>query len=371
MRRLLLLGAGNAQIDAIEYCKKNGIEVFGCSYTNDDKGIPLLDDFKQIDIKDFDGVRSYAEEAKVDAVYSIGSDLAMPTVMKVSEDLSLPHFISYDTARTCHSKDLFRKALGSDFPGNAPFVVGECVGDLESFNDYPAMMKPVDSQGQRGCFKVDSFKEVREKFEDSLSFSVEGRVILEKYITGPEISVNGYFQDGELRIAVISDRISFDEYPGGIIKEHRVPSTFAGEKSKEQVMDLVKRIGIALDYRQGPVYCQIKLDEEGSPFVLEVAPRLDGCHMWDLVKHYTGADLLDACFRHLLWGEQVLTDEYDYSKQSYALTFLCKETGATFNRNEYDIRDAEKVLWYYETGDTVGRVNGIMEKGGYVIRRIG
>ena len=33
MKRILILGAGNAQIDAIEYCKSAGYEVVGCSYT--------------------------------------------------------------------------------------------------------------------------------------------------------------------------------------------------------------------------------------------------------------------------------------------------------------------------------------------------
>jgi biotin carboxylase len=119
------------------------------------------------------------------------------------------------------------------------------------------------------------------------------------------------------------------------------------------------------------VYCQIKLDREGRPFILETAPRLDGCHMWDLIRCCTGADLLDACFRHLLKGEKVLDEEYTCPDETYYLTCLCKETGSTFDRGEFDTDGAEKVVWYYETGDIVGRVNGIMEKCGYMIRKRG
>ena len=42
MKKILILGAGNAQIDAIEYCKAHGYEVVGCSYTTVDCGIPHL-----------------------------------------------------------------------------------------------------------------------------------------------------------------------------------------------------------------------------------------------------------------------------------------------------------------------------------------
>ena len=68
--KVLILGAGNAQIDAIKYCKKNGHEVYGCSYTNTDKGIPLLDHFKQLDIKDVKGIEEYVTAENIDIIYS-------------------------------------------------------------------------------------------------------------------------------------------------------------------------------------------------------------------------------------------------------------------------------------------------------------
>ena len=60
MKKVLILGAGNAQIDAIEYCKGQGYKVYGCSYTDTDKGIPYLDEFKQINIIDAEAVAEYA-----------------------------------------------------------------------------------------------------------------------------------------------------------------------------------------------------------------------------------------------------------------------------------------------------------------------
>ena len=103
--------------------------------------------------------------------------------------------------------------------------------------------------------------------------------------------------------------------------------------------------------------------------MLEIAPRLDGCHMWNLIKHYCGADLLDACFTHLLTDEAVLTDSYPMPDEPLLLTFMSMETGKTFDRALFDTEDAEYVKWYYETGDTVRKLNGYIEKCGYMIRR--
>ena len=118
MKKVLILGAGNAQIDAIEYCHDHDLFVAGCSYTTTDAGIPLLDAFEQVDIKDAVGVANLADRLGVDAIYSVGSDLAIPSIMEASQRLGLPHFVSPETAETCHEKHLMRQALGPDFEGN-------------------------------------------------------------------------------------------------------------------------------------------------------------------------------------------------------------------------------------------------------------
>ena len=93
--------------------------------------------------------------------------------------------------------------------------------------------------------------------------------------------------------------------------------------------------------------------------------------MWNLIKHYCGADLLDACFRHLLEGESVLDDHYEMPAEQYSLRFMSKEPNTHFDRSEFDVSGAEHVCYYYDDGDRVLRINGYIEKCGYTIRRIG
>lgn len=370
-KRILILGAGNAQIDAIEYCKAHGYEVVGCSYTTVDCGIPHLDIFEQVDIKNVDGIVALAKKYDVSAIYSVGSDLAMPTVMKASEVLGLPHFITAEAAETCHSKGRMREALGEGFEGNAAFRVCSTLEEALEYEGFPAMMKPVDSQGQRGCFRVESKEDIKERFAASIDYSFEGKVIIEEFIEGPEVSVNAYMQDGRMKFALVSDRYAFDEYPGGIIKEHRVPSKFADAEAQRRTVDLAERIAKKIGIDNGPCYFQIKLREGREPIILEVTPRLDGCHMWNLIKHYCGADLLDACFRHLLEGESVLDGKYEMPAEEYSLVFMSKEPNTTFRRSDFDTTDSEYACYYYDDGDRVLKINGYIEKCGYMIRRTG
>lgn len=91
-KKLLILGAGNAQIDLIEYAKSIGLETHACSYTNTDKGIPLADVFVQINIVDTEKIENYVKENKIDYIYSVGSDIAVPTFCKVAEKLKYVSF---------------------------------------------------------------------------------------------------------------------------------------------------------------------------------------------------------------------------------------------------------------------------------------
>ncbi len=59
----------------------------------------------------------YAERTGVGVVYSVRSDIAMPTVSYVSETLNLPHFVSYETSSICNSKHSLRAFLGESFKG--------------------------------------------------------------------------------------------------------------------------------------------------------------------------------------------------------------------------------------------------------------
>lgn len=368
MKKVLILGAGQAQIDAILKCKELGYYVCGCSYTNTDPGIPLLDSFRQVDIKDTCGVTAYAEHEQVDSVYSVGSDIAMPVSMQVSEDMGLFHFVSTHTAKICQNKVRMRNALGDGFFGNIHFIECSDAEEAKAFGSYPAMMKPVDSQGQRGCFEVCSYEDVCANIKKSLSFSKVGKVIIEEYVQGNEISVNAYMVDGKVAFYLISDRLSFSEFPGGIIKSHIIPSSVC-EKTKGQIDRLISEVTEKLGIENGPVYFQIKITEQGEPKLIEVAPRLDGCHMWRAIKYYCGVDLLDALFLHMSDGIKPVFQP----KQAYngiRLDFISQKGDIPFIKQPIDETGVLYRQLYYNEGDIVHSVNGYIEKCGYIIREV-
>ncbi|CEP78317.1 ATP-grasp domain-containing protein [Defluviitoga tunisiensis] len=363
-KKILVLGVGSAQFDLIVECKCRGLEVHGCSNRKEGRGLAFVDKFVLIDIKDVESVMNYVQQMNIDYVYSIGSDIALPTISYVNEKLNLPNFVSYETAIICHNKSRLRETLGENFEGNIPFVVGSSFEDFKHWNIFPAIMKPVDSQGQRGVLKVNNFSEIIEYFEKSSRYSQSKKVIVEKYIPSDEISVNAYVVDGEVKFKIVSDRIVFDEYPGGLVKEHRMPSKYY---KKQEVIDRIEKLVVntinVLRIKNGPVYFQIKIDND-MPYLIEVTPRLDGCHMWRLIYESTGVNLLKITVDHLM-GEKITDDVFEVRKiKPKVLKFICMPPNSVFNTSEYDNKN---VFWYYKNNEVVKEINGYFEKVGYYI----
>lgn len=360
-RSILILGAGNAQIDLIERCREWGMEIHGVSCCHTDPGIALLDHFEQIDILDVDGVESYIRRHRIEHIYSVGSDLAMPTISEAARRTGLNCFISPETAQICCSKQLMRSALRGS-PYQVRHVICRRLPDAEGIDFYPVIMKPVDSQGQRGIFLCRSHADVQRYFAQSMAHSRCGALILERYLPGDEVSFSGYMLDGRRIFGMLSDRESFKEYPGGIVKGHRLPSVYSETPAETAILALVDEAVKRLNILNGPVYFQIMIHQD-HPYLLEVTPRLDGCHMWRLIRLYTGVDLLDMALRHLVSGTISVPQWFPLVK-SARTAFVCRAPDTAFVP-EPQIGFPAVSRDYYRAGEPVRRINGHMEKCGY------
>jgi len=359
---ILVLGIGNAQVDLIKLLSEDHF-VHALSYSRDGRGLEFADYFKKIDIKDVKGVENYAKKHAIELIYSVGSDLGMVTSAKVSYNLKLPSFIFPKVASICHNKHLLRTHL-EGIQGNINYKVFQNPDEISDF-EFPCIIKPVDSQGQRGVYLVYTKKELRNKFDKVIQFSEKKLSIAERYIDGPEVSVNVYVIEGEIKFSIISDRIVWPQYPGGLIRKHRIPSKFVNEKSTKKIYTLVRKIITKLGVKNGPVYFQIKL-EDHQPKLIEVTPRLDGCHLWRLIKFATGVDLMQTTIDHLI--DNIVSGlNPEVTDENWVLEFMCEEPSKSFNKDKYDLCSSAYYEWYYENGETVRPINAYLEKCGYKI----
>lgn len=365
--KVLILGVSSAQYDAVVELKKMGYETFTVARAKDGPAADISDHFDVIDILNVGEIKNYIKKNNIDVVYSVGSDLAMPVACKISEELNMPHFVGEASAFICNHKNELRNTLTIECKGNIPYQVLSKIEPIKI--DFPVFLKPSDSQGQRGIFIVYNQNEFEEKFEIAKSYSREGKVIVEKYIDGPEISVNAYFVDGSLRYFVASDRDTWEKYPG-LIHRHIVPGKTFDKNLKNKMIELVKDCCNRIGIKNGPAYFQLKI-MKNEVYLIEATPRLDGCHMWNVLEKSTNVNLMKLTFEHLLKNDVSELDNWCDNAVPMELVFWCQEPHTKMDRSKLELpSDAIYHFYYYKDGDEIRPVNGRFDKIGYYIRKL-
>jgi biotin carboxylase len=363
----MILGVGAAQVDAISYLKAAGWWVAGCGNRQAGPALSLVDRFELIDIADVDALEEAGRRLKIDLVYSVGSDLAMPSVAVVVERLGLPGFVSRETAECMQDKIALRDFLADSGVSPVNFRAVSCEADLNTWSSYPAIIKPSDSQGQRGICRVESHSEAVAGLAAALGFSRRKTAIIEEWLDGPEVSANVFVLNGRIVVNEISDRLVMHGLDGGIPRGHVYPSLHCQGETLTKTRNLVESCVLALGIMNGPVYFQIKLDPR-APRVVEITPRLDGCHLWRLIKTVRRIDLLDACFS-LLAGAPVFFPAAGGEASPARLMFFHSPPGEVFHATQACLPPADALYseCYLREGQWVPEVNGRLEKIGYYI----
>lgn len=374
-RRLLILGAAEVQRDAVEVARDQGHWVAVAAAALG-PAADLADHAELLDLLDVDGVERLAAQLGVDAVYSVGSDRAMPTVAEVSRRLGLPALVTLRTAVECNDKGAMRARLAGQ-PGQLRSALVADGDPMPAGMAYPVVVKPTDSQGQRGVALVHGERELAGAVSAACAFSRDGRAILEDYVPGPELSANGYLRAGELVFFGVSDREVWPDHLG-LVRAHRYPSR-VDDTTLAATREVVLASARAMGLTDGPVYAQLKAGPQG-PVLIEITPRLDGCHLWRLWREAAGVDLLamtldDLLGEGLLGPPEELPDDGSGPRHGeWLIEFDALPPGSTFSHDASrpagePASDEIHHRSYYADGQVVRPINGRLEKVGYRLRR--
>lgn len=364
-KRALILGTLHGQAEAMTALKDIGWTVFSCGFKREGPGVEAAEEFFLVDTLDVDGVTALAEKLQVDCVYCVGSDIAMPTVAAVSEKLGLPLFHNSEITDTLHRKVRLRSFLESHNLSRVQYHTVREVADLEGFAHYPAILKPTDSQGQRGITRVSSRAEAEKALPHALRASPTNTAIIEEWLDGNEISVHVVVVNGEVRFFMPSDRYTWQGAAIGIPRAHGLPSKWLDQDTASVVRSLVDDFVSGLGIRNGPLYFQLILTSSG-PRIVEVAPRLDGCHLWRLIYERTGFNLLVAMFRFLVdgeWQDPLLVE----GESSHILHFHLAEPDHFFHAADFPSRTVGRLCYKeYQTAE-----NQLLVSAGSPVVRVG
>jgi biotin carboxylase len=145
---------------------------------------------------------------------------------------------------------------------------------------YPCVVKPRRLSASRGVIRIDDVdaagvaeRRVRDILCDVEDSSDES-LLVESFIGGPEVAVEGMLVDGALQILALLDKP--DPLDGPYFEETMfvTPSRHDAEIQAE-IVDLVRAAARALGLVSGPVHAEVRIGSEGVSLI-EIAARSIG-----------------------------------------------------------------------------------------------
>jgi len=291
-----MLGAGNGQIKTIKRIKELGHTLLLSDYHADAPGNIYADYTAEISTFDLEGILEISKKYSIDAILTAGTDQPVLTAAYTSSKLGLPSCISLKTALAVTNKRVMKPLMISGGIPTNPYLLIDntvTVEDIEKAGiSFPIVIKPVDSQGQRGVLKIDSFEQLKSFIPYSLEFSRETELLAEPYYPSNEITVTSWVNQGELILISITDRITSENLPHiGVCYAHRFPSIHQ-KKYLQDIREISTRIIKTFDIQNGPVYTQMLIGDDGVR-VNEIACRIGGAYEDEAIPLLTGISITD------------------------------------------------------------------------------
>jgi biotin carboxylase len=278
--RLLVLGAGPAQLGLLEAARARGVFVIAVDRDPSAPGFAFADRRAIVSTEDERGIERLARAERVDGVIAPGIDFPVAIAARVAHGLGLLHPLDPATAVLATNKERQRERLAAS---GVPQPRSRVLDDDRERVELPCVVKAPDRQGQRGLTLVREQSELGPAIAVAREASRSGHVLVEKLVDGPEITVNAFSVGGEFQPLTVTDRLTAEPPAFGVALAHQWPAS-------AQPADLARKAAHALGVTDGPTYTQIRVGVDG-PQVIEVAARLGGGHDAELCEAALGVDL--------------------------------------------------------------------------------
>ncbi|MGH3072257.1 MAG: ATP-grasp domain-containing protein [Gaiellaceae bacterium] len=355
-QRLLVLGAGPAQIGLLRAARERGLFVIAVDRGPGAPGFAYADKRALVSTEDEPGVDRLARAENVDGIVSPGADWPVGIAARVAERLGLPHPIDGATAALATTKSRQRERLAE---------TGVAQPRLLDEPAVPCVVKAPDRQGQRGLTLVRTEAELPAAIAAALQASRNGAYIVEEYVDGPEVTVNAVSVDGVFHPLLVTDRLTAEPPAFGVALAHVWPCV----SETQSPIAAARAAADALGVRNGPTYTQIRLGPDGAR-VVELAARLGGGHDAELVEALTGVRLNDLALGFALGDEPCVSETQSLHGGGCVLFLVAPEgtllevSGVEKGRSIDGVLD---VRVYRERGHVFGPLRRGSDRAGAVI----
>lgn len=298
MQIVLFIAGGIWQRSFVKYLKDKGhyLAIVNPVVNETTK---LADHHIQCDINDLDSINRSIEKFRPAFITSDQSDISTQIVSELSEKWGLP----------CNGLDVVKKftnkyamyEFGSSIGVPVPYA--EVVESLDHLRDfgrrfgYPIIIKPVDSTMSRGFRKFECESDLtQEVIDSSVRFSKSGRLLMQKFVFGDMVTLEGVCSGGRHRTIATSRKRHY--FKAGITSGVRYPSDYP-DSLMNRMIEVNDRYVESSGMNFGLTHSEYLV---GDDFILlEIGARGGGAGITDkIVPWVSGANNYDILYESLM-----------------------------------------------------------------------
>lgn len=299
-KRLLILGGMRFSCEIVNKAREMGIHTIVADYNRveDSPGKQIADEAVDLSVIDVGAVVSYVKENAIDGVIVGFNDMLLPYYADICHKCGLPCYGTKEQFETLIAKDKY-KALCRQF--GVPTIQEYDVNDENI--EFPVLVKPVDNSGSRGITICHNRLEMEHAVSIGKHASKTGKVLIERYMDGREVTVFWTFQEGNYYLSALGNRHVKHNQGDDVIPlpvGYTFPSVFL-PKYRAEVEENCKAMFRHLGLKDGMMFMQCKVEDD-TCYVYDLGFRLTGSLEYKILERVCGYNPLEMMIRFALTG---------------------------------------------------------------------
>ncbi len=290
MEKLLILGSDLGTYEIVQEAQKMGLYVIVADYLETSPTKKIADERWLISTTNLEELSQHCIKAGISGVTYGANDMNATCARKLCMKLGLPYLCKSDFGwEISQNKFEFKKVCKKvGLPVATDYRIDDNLNDYDlDAIQYPVVVKPVDSSGNRGMSYCNNEAEVRQAVKKVREYSSNPNIICERQLNGPEWVVNYLLENGEVRLLYVGRELHQHGYAAN--NYSMIMTTNNGLKLWQKEMDdKVRKFFKEAEFGNGIAWFETIKDRDGHFYVLEPAYRFSSETIYSIYEKVSG-----------------------------------------------------------------------------------
>jgi biotin carboxylase len=303
-KRVLQLGGGVLMSRSIRKIQELGYEVYCVDMNPQAPAFAFADGSAAVNISDVDGVGQYADQIGADVVLALNDAGVLPAAYankKRGLKCYDPEEVKYFT-----DKGFMRQRWQEHGVAQPAFQICTNAEEIEKAIHsigFPCIVKPCMMWGSRGVSKVNNPSDIPFATQFAMENAKGARYIVEEFMQGVEVSIEGLFKDGKAYILAKADKElqQHDNYRVTIQINYEADLPRA---ILDEIDTLVANAGKAMGFVAGALHAECMVTAGGVKMI-EMAGRPGGGHIFGAIVEAVSGVSMPQALTQILLGEDI------------------------------------------------------------------